>query len=75
MINIDKRLKEQRLCEELQLYQAAGIELLLEGRPSCPEEIAKACMIGEEKSYMRDYIQGDSDEIIGIGFNGIKDID
>lgn len=75
MIDHDKRLNEQRLYEELLLYQEAGIELLLEGHPSCPEEIARAGMIGEEQTYMRDYIQGDSNEIIGIGFNGIKDIE
>jgi hypothetical protein len=59
----------------LQQYRKAGIRLLLNGKPSSPEEIAKACTVGERKAYMRDYIQDDSDELWGIGFDLVKDLD
>jgi len=62
------------LCKELQQYKKSGIELLLNGQPSTPEEIAKACIIKEESKFMRDYIRGESDQILGIGFDFVKDI-
>ena len=59
----------------MQQYRKAGIRLLLNGKPSSPEEIAKACTVGEREAYMRDYIQDDSDELWGIGFDLVKDLD
>lgn len=48
---------------------------MLDGRPSCPQEIAKACSMAEENNYMRDYIRDDSDKIKMIGFDQVKDIE
>lgn len=66
--------RKQRLCRELQHYQKAGVRLLLNGRPSSPEEIARVCTFREDRCYMRDYISNDSDELWGIGFDFVKDI-
>ena len=63
------------LQKELQIYYTAGIQLLLNGCPSCPQEIARACGVEEESNYMRDYIQDDSERLRGIGFDRISDID
>ena len=45
---------------------------MLDGKESDPKSIAKACMIEEEASYMRDYIQNEKNEVIGIEFNRVK---
>lgn len=63
------------MCGELSQYQKAGVKLLLNGQLSSPKEIAKACTVEEERTYMRDYIQGEQDELLGIGFDWIRDID
>lgn len=46
---------------------------MLDGQPSNSKEIAKACTISEESSYMRDYIRDASEEVVGIGFDMVKD--
>ncbi|MCI5994490.1 MAG: hypothetical protein MRZ45_00855 [Blautia sp.] len=63
------------MCRELRQYQKAGIPLLLNGNPSSPEEIAIVCTVREDRCYMRDYIRNESDEICGIGFDVVKDMD
>ncbi|MDY3918723.1 MAG: hypothetical protein SOZ59_06930 [Candidatus Limivivens sp.] len=67
-----KRNKPDPLCQELQAYYREGIRLWLDGRPSNPRQIARACSTGEECSYMRDYIRDDEGEILGIGFDHVE---
>lgn len=67
-----KKTRRENLCRELQEYEKAGISLWLNGMPSTPKEIAKACTIGEEDRYMRDYMRDEEDGIKGIGFDKIK---
>ncbi|MDO5423405.1 MAG: hypothetical protein Q4F41_06735 [Eubacteriales bacterium] len=67
-----KPRKPDPLCQELQCYYQEGLRLWLNGRPSNPRQIARACATGEECSYMRDYVQDDEDEIIGIGFDHVR---
>ena len=64
-----KKTRRENLYRELQEYEKAGIALWLNGMPSTPREIAKACTIGEEDRYMRDYIRDEEDGIKGIGFD------
>ena len=64
--------KADPLCRELQTYYREGIRLWLNGRPSNPRQIARACAAGEECSYMRDYIRNENDEIIGIAFDHVS---
>lgn len=47
---------------------------MLDGRPSSPKKIAKACSLGEEKTYMRDYVPGEVNEIQKIEFIHVKNI-
>ena len=42
------------LKSELKLYRRQGVELYLDGSPSKPKTIARACMIAEDGCYMRD---------------------
>jgi len=59
------------LCE-LEEYDQRGISLLLDGKPSNPKAIAKAHRIAEEGTYMRDYIEDESGEVIELSFDLIK---
>ena len=43
------------LKEELKSYRRNGVKLFLDGEPSTPKNIVKACMIAEDGGYMRDY--------------------
>lgn len=44
---------------------------MLNGKKSDPKSIVHACMVEEESSYMRDYIQDENNEVIGIGFDRV----
>lgn len=67
----DKKQMES-LREELQTYHSAGVSLWLDGRPSTPKKIAKACCLREDSTYMRDYIQNEKNQITDIAFDFIK---
>lgn len=69
-----KKIKKETntLRCELQDYQQQGVSLWLDGQPSTPKTIAKACKIAEEGTYMRDYIQNEEGEVEHIQFNLIK---
>ena len=60
------------LQKELKLYQEQGISLYLEGRPSTPKHIVKACMLAEEGGYMRDYTADEQGRIARVDFDFIK---
>lgn len=63
----------ESLKEELKAYHDAGVTLWLDGHPSSPKEIAKACCLRENFSYMRDYIQNEQNEITDIAFDSVKE--
>lgn len=68
-----KREKEmEELRRELKDYRDRGIPLLLEGRSSTPKEIARACVIAERGTYMRDYGEEQGGEIRYINFEYVK---
>ena len=69
----DKKEEQSELCRELKDYTCAGVRLWLEGIRSTPEEIANACCFGENRTYMRDYIRNDREEITDIAFDSIKE--
>ena len=60
-----------QLYQELERYDEAGVSLWLDGKPSDPESIARACTAREENNYMRDYYSNERNEIYGIGFDKI----
>lgn len=54
---------------ELEGYREQGVSLWLDGRPSTPKSITKACKIAEEGTYMRDYVRGENGEVERIQFD------
>lgn len=46
---------------------------MLNGKKSDPKDIVQACILEEESSYMRDYIQDENNEVIGVGFDRVKE--
>ena len=73
MIPISGKHRDEqfKLYSELSYYDGAGIQLWLDGVPSTPEEIARACCAREGNSYMRDYIRNASDKVTDIAFDCI----
>ena len=61
------------LEKELKGYRDAGISLHLNGRPSTPQAIARACQIAEDGGYMRDYSVGEQGAIADVNFRYIKE--
>ncbi len=68
----DNAIKKSPLFRELKQYEEAGFSLLLEGEPSGPEEIARACLLEEDCGYMRDFISDEESRIKGISFTRIQ---
>lgn len=66
------RTKEDALQQELSLYERDGILLKLNGQPSDPDTIARACRIAEDGTYMRDYIENEKGEWTELGFDWIQ---
>ncbi|MBQ0000528.1 MAG: hypothetical protein KBT01_03185 [Clostridiales bacterium] len=60
------------LKEELEAYRECGIALYLDGCPSDPRSIAKACMIAEDGGYMRDYTEDERGRIAMVSFDFIR---
>lgn len=69
----EQRQKYIKLSKELREYKNKKVSLLLEGRYSTPQEIANACVVMEEGSYMREYIGNEDGVIIEIRFNKITE--
>lgn len=57
------------LRSELEGYRRQGVALWLDGQPSTPKSITKACKIAEEGTYMRDYIRNEEGEVERIQFD------
>ncbi len=56
---------------ELEEAEQEGVPLLLDGEPSSPLQIAKACMIREESCYMRDYLGDERGNVREIRFDKV----
>ena len=69
---MSKEKEPSPLGRELETYQTEGIPLWLNGKPSTPEEIVHACMIEEEGTYMRDYVQNVRGKVERLEFDLIK---
>ena len=69
------RKKELRkpLERELTEYRSQGISLYLDGEPSTPKNIAKACQIAEDVGYMRDYMEDEKGRIARVDFDFIRE--
>ena len=58
--------------KELELYRENGVSLYLNGAPSTPKKIAKACQIAENGVYMRDYTEDEDGHIACVSFDLIR---
>lgn len=56
------------------MYARQGISLCLDGEPSTPKKIARACSVAEEGMYMRDYVQNERGELEKLEFDLIKEV-
>ena len=69
-----KKKSAKPLRRELELYRDKGISLYLDGSPSTPKKIAKACQIAEDGGYMRDYTEDEEGHIACVSFDFIRNI-
>lgn len=69
--DLKKDLKKE-LKKELKEYRSQGIPLYLNGKPSSPKSIAKACQIAEGGGYMRDYVEDEKGRIARVDFDFIE---
>lgn len=69
-----KKKSAKPLRRELESYRDKGIELYLDGEPSTPKKIAKACQIAEDGVYMRDYTEDKEGHIACVSFDFIRNM-
>ena len=67
-----KKNPAKALRKELEIYREKGVSLYLNGEPSTPKKIAKACQIAEDGVYMRDYTEDENGRIARVDFDRIK---
>ena len=67
-----KKKSAKSIRRELESYRDKGIELYLDGIPSTPKKIAKACQIAEDGVYMRDYTEDEEGHIACVSFDLIR---
>lgn len=67
-----KRSAKNPLRAELETYQKQGVELWLDGQPSTPKSICRACKVAEEGTYMRDYVNNPEGSVQSLGFYSVK---
>ncbi|MBQ1310816.1 MAG: hypothetical protein IIY55_03120 [Blautia sp.] len=61
------------LQRELEIYRENGISLFLDGVPSTPKSIARACAVAEDGVYMRDYTSDSRGRIARVDFDFIRE--
>jgi hypothetical protein len=66
---VNRKKDRKPLKQELKLYEEQGIALYLNGEPSSPKSIAKACQIAEGGGYMRDYTEDEAGHIARVDFD------
>ena len=64
--------QEKKKSAKLELYRENGVSLYLNGAPSTPKKIAKACQIAENGVYMRDYTEDEDGHIACVSFDLIR---
>lgn len=48
------------------------MDLFLDGEPSTPKAIARACTIDEDEGYMRDYAEDEMGRIARVSFDHVS---
>ena len=64
-----KKKSAKSIRRELESYRDKGIELYLDGIPSTPKKIAKACQIAEDGGYMWDYTEDEDGNIACVSYD------
>ena len=67
------REKGGKTSENMSHAKCSGIQLFMDGEPSTPKDIAKACLIAEGGGYMRDYTEDESGRIARVDFDRISE--
>lgn len=65
-------MSRKLLKRELETYRSQGIPLYLDGEPSTPKTIAKACQVAENGAYMRDYTEDEAGHIACVSFDFVE---
>ena len=71
-MRVGQEKSQNLLRHELEDYKKQGVELQLDGRPSTPKSITRACKIAEVGEYMRDYVYNGKGELKSLSFDFIK---
>lgn len=61
-----------QLKRELEEFREHGVALYLDGKPSTPKRIARACTIADG-SYMRDYTEDEKGRIARVSFDFVSE--
>ena len=61
------------LKKELKVYQKNGIQLFMDGKPSTPKDIAKACFFVYVCGYMFFYTEDETGRIARVDFDLIRE--
>lgn len=71
-MDVEKIQILSELIEELQTYELYGIPIILEGKQSTPIKIAVACVLKDEITYMRDYVEDEKGGLAQLRFDRIE---
>lgn len=63
--------EQEALCAELESYEQSGCAIYLNGNPSRPEQVVRAC-VREHSRYMRDILSDETNKIMRIDFIKIR---
>ncbi|MDO4518875.1 MAG: hypothetical protein Q4B47_01050 [Eubacteriales bacterium] len=64
----------KRIKKELESYREQNVDLFLNGHPSSPSDIAKACQLAEGGVYMRDYTEDQQGKIVCVNFDFVDKV-
>lgn len=53
-------------------YQANGVPIFFEDRPSTPQEIVDIMMVHEDEIYMPDYVTDTDNHVVQIRYDHVK---
>ena len=66
-----KTESDKELMAMLEHYQADGVSIFFDDRPSSPREVVMMLMVHDDEIYMPDYIMDKQDKLVQIRFNQV----
>lgn len=67
----EERVRYDALLKQMKHYRKQGVEILLSGEPSSPEQIASACAVNEHGCYMGDYVWDEKGKLTEIRYDKV----